>query len=148
LLVRLRKESPQFFEKAVLGLLVSMGYGEGEVTGKSGDGGVDGIVNEDKLGLDKIYFQAKRFDEDSPVSASMIRDFVGTLELNGVNKGVFITTSRFPKDAEQVIAGSHKSIVLLNGNRLVQLMIEHNLGVNSEKIFDVKKIDSDYFLED
>lgn len=98
LLIKLRSNSPSFFEKVVLDLLSNMGYGEGKVIGKTGDGGVDGLINQDRLGLDKIFFQAKRFGEDTPVSASMLRDFVGTLEVNGVSKGVFMTTSRFPKE--------------------------------------------------
>jgi len=148
LLTKLRSNSPSFFEKVVLDLLSNMGYGEGKVTGKTGDGGVDGLISQDSLGLDKIFFQAKRFGEDTPVSASMLRDFVGTLEVNGVSKGVFMTTSRFPKDAENVISRSHKSIVLVDGPKLVKLMIDFNIGVSTTKTYEIKRIDSDYFVEE
>ena len=148
LLAKLRTNPPSFFEKVVLKLLTNMGYGEGKVTGQTGDGGVDGFISQDKLGLDKIFFQAKRFGEDTPVSVSMLRDFVGTLEVNGVSKGVFMTTSRFPKDAENIISRSHKSIVLIDGPKLVKLMIEFNIGVSTAKSYQIKKIDSDFFTEE
>src|SRR3989344_8449855 len=139
LLAKLRTNPPSFFEKVVLKLLTNMGYGEGKVTGQTGDGGVDGFISQDKLGLDKIFFQAKRFGEDTPVSVSMLRDFVGTLEVNGVSKGVFMTTSRFPKDAENIISRSHKSIVLIDGPKLVKLMIEFNIGVSTANSYQIKK---------
>ncbi len=148
LLIKLRSNSPSFFEKVVLDLLSNMGYGEGKVTGKTGDGGVDGLINQDRLGLDKIFFQAKRFGEDTPVSASMLRDFVGTLEVNGISKGVFMTTSRFPKDAENVISRSQKSIVLVDGPKLAKLLIDFNIGVSTTKTYEIKRIDSDYFIEE
>lgn len=148
LLTTLRSNSPSFFEKVVLKLLSNMGYGEGRVTGKSGDGGVDGFISQDKLGLDKIFFQAKRFGENIPVSASMLRDFIGTLEVNGVNKGVLMTTSRFQKDAIKVISGTHKSIILVDGPKLVQLMIDFNIGVSTVKTYEIKRIDSDFFIEE
>ena len=142
-----RKYSPAFFEKFVLKLLENMGYGKGEVTGKSGDGGIDGFIYQDKLGLDKILFQAKRFGEDTPISISMIRDFIGTLAINEASKGVFITSSRFPKDAETVVARSQKPIKLIDGTKLVRLMIEFNIGISVEKTYERKRIDSDFFDE-
>lgn len=148
LLDKLRTSEPSFFEQVVLQLLTGMGYGTGEVTGRSGDGGMDGFVNQDPLGLDKIFFQAKRFAETTPVSASMLRDFVGSLELRGVNKGVFITTSKFPPDAKTIITRTHKSIVLIDGLELVVLMIRHNIGVATNKTYEIKRIDSDFFQED
>lgn len=148
LLFKLRNNPPAFFEKVVLDLLINMGYGEGSVTGKTGDGGVDGFVNEDKLGLAKIFFQAKRYKEENPVTASNLRDFVGTLEVNGVNKGVFMTTSRFPRDSENVISKTQKSIVLIDGPKLVNLMIEYNVGVSTIKTILVKRIDNDFFLDE
>jgi restriction system protein len=148
LLDRLRNNPPSFFERVVLQLLINMGYGQGNVTGKTGDGGVDGFVNEDKLGLAKIFFQAKRYKEDNPVTTSNLRDFVGTLEVNGVNKGVFMTTSRFPKDPETVLSKTQKSIVLIDGPKLVNLMIEYNVGVTTVKTISIKKIDSDFFLDE
>src|SRR5665648_433653 len=126
LLNTLMIKSPDFFEAAVIKLISAMGYGEGKVTGRSGDGGIDGIINQDSLGIDKIFLQAKRFSETNSVSASMIRDFVGTLELNSINKGVFITTSKFPKNTNDVVSRSHKSIILIDGNYLVQLMMHYN----------------------
>lgn len=148
LLTKLRTNSPSFFEKVVLNLLSNMGYGEGKVTGQSGDGGVDGFISQDKLGLDKIFFQAKRFGEDTPVSASMLRDFVGTLDVNGINKGVFMTTSKFPRDAETIISRSHKSIVLVDGLKLVKLMIDFNIGVSPIKSYPIKRLDTDFFIEE
>lgn len=123
-----------------------MGYGKGIVTGRSGDEGIDGFINQDTLGIEKIYFQAKRFTGNTKVSASMVRDFVGSLELKNVKKGVFITSTDFPKNAEQML--SLKSIVLINQTKLLSLMIKYNVGVSVEKIYEVKKIDSDYFPED
>lgn len=125
-----------------------MGYGEGEITGRSGDGGIDGIISQDKLGLDKIVFQAKRFNEGNHVGSGMIRDFIGALDTKRVNKGVFITTSKFSNEAEQTISQGQKSIVLISGNKLVQLMIDYDLGVTPNKEYKIKEIDSDYFLED
>lgn len=148
LLDNLRSNTPAFFEKVVLDLLSAMGYGEGEVLGRTGDGGVDGVISQDKLGLDRIVFQAKRYNEGNSVGAGMIRDFIGALDTKRVNKGVFITTSRFSSDAEQIIGQSQKSIVLIGGNKLVQLMIDYNLGVTPNKEYIIKDIDSDYFSEE
>jgi restriction system protein len=149
LLDLIRKNSPSFFEKVVLTLLENMGYGTGKVTGKSGDGGLDGYIYQDKLGLDKIIFQAKNFAEDTPVTASMIRDFIGTLATNDANKGVFITTtSRFPRDAENLAVRSPKPVKLIDGIRLVNLMIDFNIGVSTEKTYNIKRIDSDFFAEE
>ena len=147
ILSRIRNNSPGFFETVVLTLLENMGYGKGEVTGRSGDGGIDGFIYQDKLGLDKILFQAKRFGEDTPVSASMIRDFIGTLATNEANKGVFITTSHFPKTAENTVLKSPKPIKLIDSSKLVKLMIEYNIGVSTEKTYVIKRIDSDFFIE-
>jgi len=147
LLNKLRNEHFSVLEKIVLHLLTNMGYGEGKVTGRSGDGGVDGFIDQDKLGLDKIFFQAKRFDEGNPVSASMLRDFIGSLELKGVKKGVFITTSRFPKDAEELIKKTSKSVILIDGDKLAKLMIEYDIGVATERVYPIKRIDTDFFEE-
>ena len=148
LLGKIERNTPAFFESIVLDLLSSMGYGKGKVTGRSGDGGIDGFISQDALGIEKIYFQAKRFTGGNKVNASMVRDFVGSLELKGVSKGVFITSSDFPQDTEKVLAGTHKSIVLINQTKLLNLMILYNIGVSVEKTFEVKRIDSDYFPED
>jgi restriction system protein len=147
LLNKLRSEHFSVLEKVVLRLLTNMDYGEGKVTGRTGDGGVDGFIDQDKLGLDKIYFQAKRFDENNPVSASMLRDFIGSLDLKGVKKGVFITTSKFPKDAEELIKKTSKSIILIDGDKLAKLMIEYDIGVATERKYLIKSIDNDFFEE-
>lgn len=146
LLGKIYRNSPAFFEKIVLDLLSKMGYGIGSVTGRTGDEGIDGFINQDALGIEKIYFQAKRFTGNTKVTASMVRDFVGSLELKNVKKGVFITSTDFPKDAKQML--SLKSIVLINQEKLLSLMIQYNVGVSVEKTFEVKKVDSDYFPED
>ena len=117
------------------------------LTGGSGNKGVDGIVNQDKLGLDRIFFQAKRYDENNSVTARDVRDFVGTLDLHGISKGIFITTSRFPKDTEDILNKTPKNIILIDGPNTAKLMIEHGVGVSTEKTYIVKRIESDYFLE-
>ncbi len=147
LLEKLYECDPYFFEQVIGDLLSSMGYGECEITPKSGDGGIDGIVNQDKLGLDRIFFQAKRYDKSNTVTARDVRDFVGTLDLHGVQKGIFITTSKFPKDTKEILKKTPKNIILINGSRLAQLMIDHDIGVSTEKVYKVKKLDSDYFIQ-
>jgi len=146
LLEKINNNSPAFFEEIVLDLLQSMGYGRGSVTGKSGDGGIDGFINQDALGLEKIYFQAKRFTGDTRVSSPMLRDFVGSLTMKNVKKGVFITSTDFPKEAEQQLQS--QNIVLINRQKLLSLMIQYNIGVSLEKTYEIKKLDSDYFPED
>lgn len=148
LLQELRTCNPYYFEKIVGNLLEVMGYGDYEITKKSNDGGIDGIVNQDKLGIDKIFFQAKRYKENNQVTASNVRDFVGTLELSGVNKGIFFTTSKFPSNTEELLRGTQKNIILIDGPKLAELMIEYNLGVSIEKTYYIRKIDSDFFSED
>jgi len=146
LLEKINNNSPAFFEKIVLDLLQNMGYGRGSVTGKSGDGGIDGFISQDALGLEKIYFQAKRFTGDTRVTASMIRDFVGSLAIKNVKKGVFISSTDFPKETEQLLHS--QNIVLINRQKLLSLMIQYNIGVSLEKTYEIKKLDSDYFPED
>lgn len=147
LLSKLRECDPYFFEKVVGELLSNMGYGDCKITPGSGDKGVDGIVSQDKLGLERIFFQAKKYGEGNNVTARDVRDFVGTLDLHGVNKGIFITTSRFPKDTENILQKTPKHIILIDGHRLAELMIENDVGVSTEKIYKIKKIDSDFFIE-
>ena len=148
ILNQLHQTDPSFFERVIGQLLTSMNYGEHEITGGSGDGGVDGIVNQDKLGLDRIFFQAKRYGPNNPVTARDVRDFVGTLDLRGVNKGLFITTSRFPKNTKDILSRTPKNIILIDGPHLANLMIEYDVGVSTEKIFRIKKIDIDFFSEE
>jgi restriction system protein len=151
LLERVKKCSPSFFEQLVVNLLVAMGYGgsradAGQAIGRSGDGGIDGTIKEDRLGLDIVYVQAKRWE--STVSRSTVQAFAGSLEGVRARKGVLITTSDFSKDAKEYAATIEKKIVLINGEMLVQLMIDHNVGVSDVASYAVKKIDLDYFDED
>lgn len=149
LLNLIKNNPPNFFEDLVVDLLVAMGYGgsredAGKSVGKSGDEGIDGIIKEDELGLDIIYLQAKRWG--NTVGRPEIQKFVGALHGQGANKGVFITTSTFTKDAiEYVNKNSSNKIVLIDGERLSQLMIDHNVGVTKDSAYELKKIDSDYF---
>lgn len=139
-----------FFEKLVIDLLITMGYGgsrkeAGKAMGKSGDGGIDGIINEDKLGLDVIYLQAKRWD--NPVPVKEIRDFTGALASKKAKKGIFITTSSFPKSVYEFVGQVEYKIILIDGERLTNLMIEHSVGLSTVSTYHVKTIDSDYFEE-
>ncbi len=151
LLGRLKKTTPAFFERVVVELLVKMGYGgsradAGKAIGKSGDGGIDGIIKEDKLGLDVVYIQAKRWD-NSPVGRPDVMQFVGALQAQKANKGIFLTTSRFTEDARGYVTQIGSKIVLIDGDRLTELMIEHDVGVSTVSLYPVKKIDIDYFDE-
>jgi restriction system protein len=152
LLKQIKECSPQFFERLVLDLLLKMGYGGsrrdlGEVVGKSGDGGVDVEIKEDKLGLDTVYIQAKRWS-DGQVGSKEIQSFVGALHGKKARKGVFITTSGFSKPAEEYALKIQDKVVLINGPALADLMIEHGVGVSTDVSYDIKKIDSDYFTEE
>lgn len=149
LLAAILDQSPKFFEELVVKLLVAMGYGgdfedSGEVTKLSGDGGIDGIIKEDALGLDKIYIQAKRWN-DSPVGAPTIHEFKGALDTNHATKGVFITTSRFTTDAKAVAKNGSVKIILIDGEQLVNLMIKYGVGVVTSHTFEVKRIDVGFF---
>ncbi|WP_378008751.1 restriction endonuclease [Aeromonas hydrophila] len=144
--------SPRFFEQLVVDLMVAMGYGGSDLaaaqtTRYSSDGGIDGIIKEDKLGLDSIYLQAKRYT-DKTVGRPEIQAFAGALDLHRARKGVFITSSTFSKDARDYVGLIEKRIVLIDGARLTALMIEHNVGVSTRQVFALKALDSDYFSED
>ena len=149
LLQQIKVNSPAFFENLVIDLLVKMGYGgsreDAEAVGRSGDGGIDGIINQDRLGLDVVYVQAKRWKNN--VGAPEIAGFAGALAGKGANKGIFITTSDFTKAAKDYDAAGFK-IILIDGKRLAQLMIDHNVGVSTVKTYEIKRVDSDYFIED
>lgn len=153
LLVRLKLSDPRFFERVVIDVLKALGYGAGsggmaEVTGGSGDGGIDGVIDEDRLGLDRVYVQAKRYGEQA-VGAPVIQSFIGALQMRGASKGVLITTSRFSSQAEttaKMIPAMR--IVLIDGDRLAALMIRHNVGVRTERTVEIKKLDFDYFEPD
>ena len=147
---RLLKSSPEFFENVVVELLVAMGYGgsrqdAGERIGKSGDGGIDGIIKEDKLGLDAIYIQAKRWQGN--VGRPESQKFVGALQGQRARKGVFMTTSGFSADAIDYVSRIDVKVVLLDGSQIANLMIDHDVGVSPFTTFIIKKIDSDYFEE-
>jgi restriction system protein len=144
--------SPRFFEQLVVDLMVAMGYGgsgqeAGQTTRSSSDGGIDGIIKEDKLGLDSIYLQAKRYT-DKTVGRPEIQAFAGALDLHRARKGVFITTSGFSREAQEYVGLIEKRIVLIDGTRLTALMIEHNVGVSTRQVFAIKALDSDYFSEE
>ena len=151
LLDSVKSASPQFFERLVVTLLVRMGYGgtlqdAGTAVGRSGDGGVDGVIKEDKLGLDTIYVQAKRWD-DKPVGSPQIDQFAGALQKKKARKGVFLTTSTFTSEALRSVADYSVRIVLIDGTALAELMIDHDVGVSITTTFQLKRIDSDFFDE-
>ncbi len=151
LLAQVKSASPAFFERTVVDLLLRMGYGgtredAGQVVGKSGDGGIDGIIKEDRLGLDVIYIQAKRWEGD--VGSSEIRNFIGALSVHKAEKGVFITTSGFNRNARDTAAKVNSKIVLIDGPTLADLMIDFGLGVSTVSTYEIKRIDSDFFVED
>jgi restriction system protein len=150
LLNRIKSSSPKFFERLVLDLLVKMGYGgsrydAAKVLGASGDAGVDGVIKEDRLGLDLLYIQAKRWD--GPVGRPVVQAFAGSLEGQRARKGVLITTSNFTQDAWRYIEHIEKRIVLIDGPQLARLMIEHDVGTLTYQKYDVKRVDADYFEE-
>lgn len=143
--------SPTFFEQLVLDLLVAMGYGGGHTetaarhVGRSGDDGIDGVIDEDKLGLDAVYIQAKRWAPDRPVRRPDLQAFTGSLEGQRATKGVFITTSRFTDDARQYVERISRRIVLLDGQALTRLMYDHGIGVRSPRRYEVRRVDAAYF---
>ena len=149
LLKQIKANSPAFFENLVIDLLVKMGYGgsreDAQAVGRSGDGGIDGVINQDRLGLGVVYVQAKRWKGN--VGSPQIAGFAGALAGKGANKGIFITTSNFTKDARDFVAQGFK-IILIDGKRLAQLMIDHNVGVSTVKTYEIKRVDSDYFIQD
>lgn len=152
LLQSILNASPQFFENLVVDLMLAMGYGgsrkdAGQATQYTQDGGIDGVIKDDKLGLEMIYLQAKRYT-DTTVGRPEIQAFAGALDMHRAKKGVFITTSNFSKEALQFTSLIEKRIVLINGEQLTELMLEHNLGVSTKQVFEIKALDSDYFSEE
>lgn len=147
LLTSILDKDPVFFEQLVVDLLVQMGYGEGRQTKPTNDGGVDGIIATDALGFDPIYVQAKRYSPDHKVGRPELQGFAGAL--GSITRGVFITTSSFAETAvEWARHFPHATLVLIDGERLTQLMIQYDLGVSTEKVYRLKRIDSDYFGEE
>ena len=152
LLQKTLDQTPQFFEHLVVDLLIKMGYGgsfanSAHVTQYVHDDGIDGIIYEDKLGLDKIYIQAKRYKLDNTIGKPQIQQFSGALDEQKATKGVFITTSTYSKEARQYVEKLNKKIVLIDGQELARYMIEYNVGVSIRQVYEIKRIDSDYFEE-
>ncbi len=152
LLNKIITAKPDFFEKLIIKLLVAMGYsnntdGDWKHTGKPGDDGVDGIINQDELGVDKIYIQAKRYSDKNTVSSQALRDFIGALDLKKATKGIFVTTSTFTPNAKNTVALSSKNIVLIDGEYLTQLMIKYSVGCKVKEMINIQKIDDDFFEE-
>ncbi|MFN9355659.1 MAG: restriction endonuclease [Alphaproteobacteria bacterium] len=153
LLERVRTASPKFFEELIVSLLLAMGYGGSEqeaarALGRSGDNGVDGVVDQDPLGVDQIYVQAKRYALGNTISASDIRDFFGALNLKKAQKGIFFTTSTFSPSAVQTARDLSTRIVLIDGEQLSNLMIKYGVGCRTEDVLHLKKIDDEFFEED
>ena len=147
---RIRIAASAFLEQVVVDLLIAMGYGGGDakmgrVTGRSGDGGIDGTIREDSLGLDEVYVQAKKYAEGNAVGESDLRNFAGAIDAAGTTKGVFVTTSGFTRAATDYVARSPKRIVLIDGEELARLMVRHGIGVRTRLHHEVKRIDEDYF---
>ena len=150
ILERLMAAHPSFFEKAVIDLLMAMGYGgqnkdAGRVTGKSGDNGIDGVVDQDQLGLDRVYIQAKRYRLENPVNAEAIRSFTGALAVHQAGKGLFVTTSVFTKGAREKAEKVGQRVVLIDGQNLARLMIAHSVGSTTRRTISIMQIDRDYF---
>ncbi len=151
LLDNVKSASPQFFERLVVMLLVAMGYGgshrdAGQAIGGSGDGGIDGLIKEDRLGLDVIYLQAKRWE--NTVGSKIVREFAGSLEGMRAQRGVLITTSVFSREAREFVTKIEKKIILIDGDKLTELMIDHNVGVSAIASYEVKKVDIDFFIDE
>ena len=152
LMGKILKANPTFFENLIIKLLIAMGYSnntdEGwEHTGKSGDDGIDGVINQDVLGVDKIYIQAKRYADKHPVSSGELRYFIGALDMCRAVKGVFVTTSEFTTDAKSTVKKASKNIVLIDGKQLTQLMIKYSVGCKTKEVVNIQKIDEDFFEE-
>ena len=152
-LERVRNAEPSFLERVVVGLLIQMGYGGGDpengrVTGGSGDGGIDGTIREDALGLDEVYVQAKKYSDGNTVGEAELRNFAGAIDAAGTTKGVFVTTSAFTKSAVEYVGRSPKRIILIDGEKLAQLMVKHGIGVRTRLTYEIKRIDEDWFEQE
>lgn len=153
LLARILEQSPTFFERVIVDLLVAMGYGGSHENaalrlGKSGDGGIDGIIDEDRLGLDRIYIQAKRYAAHVSVGRPEIQGFVGSLVGLGASKGVFVTTSNFSSPALEFARGLQQRVILIDGARLTELLVEFGVGVRISRVVEVKRLDEDFFADE
>ncbi|HXT06367.1 MAG TPA: restriction endonuclease [Roseiarcus sp.] len=152
LVSRVHELSPAFFERLIVALLCRMGYGGGKLEmgktlGRSGDGGIDGVIKEDELGLDVVYVQAKRFAQERCVPIREVRDFVGGLEGHHATKGVFVTTSYFPSTAYDFVTRVSKRVVLIDGSELASLMMRHCVGVRVTEVYELKRLDEHFFVE-
>jgi restriction system protein len=148
LLVRITIADPTFFEHLIIDLMIKMGYGgsgSGRHLGKTSDGGVDGIINEDPLGLDIVYLQAKRYAPGNAIGVDKVREFAGSLDERGAVKGVFVTTSHFAPQARQYAERSPKRLILIDGEELTRLLVRYGVGVRTFETVELKKIDFDYF---
>ncbi len=150
LLDRVRAAPPAFFERLIVNLLLGMGYGgsaadAGRALGRSGDDGVDGVIDQDALGLDRVYIQAKRYAEGNSIGAGAIRNFFGSLDRHKATKGLFVTTSTFSFSARETAEFLSKRIVLIDGEHLAKLMIRYNVGCRIEEVLHIKKVDEDFF---
>ena len=150
MLDRIHNGTPAFFERLIVQLLLSMGFGgtateAGRAIGRSGDDGVDGVVDQDALGLDRVYIQAKRYKTDNSIGPAAIREFSGSLELHKATKGIFVTTSGFSKAASDTVERLGKRIVLVDGQHLSRLMIKYNVGCRTEETLEIKRIDEEFF---
>ena len=150
ILERVRKATPAFFERLIVELLIAMGYGgtsedAGRAIGRTGDDGVDGVIDQDPLGVDQIYVQAKRYSDGNNIGAGAIRDFYGALSLKKAHKGIFVTTSAFSPQAIETARGLGSRIVLIDGEQLARLMIRYNVGCRDEEVLHLKRIDEDFF---
>ncbi|MGO4838310.1 restriction endonuclease, partial [Rhizobiaceae sp. 2RAB30] len=150
LLHRVRIAPPDFFERLIVNLLLAMGYGgsaveAGRALGRSGDDGIDGVIDQDELGLDRVYIQAKRYAAGNSVGSGAIRDFFGSLDRHKAAKGLFVTASSFTTSARDTAEYLSKRIVLIDGEQLTRLMIRHNVGCRIEESLHVRKVDEDFF---
>jgi restriction system protein len=150
LLERIQEAPPSFFERLMVTLLLSMGYGgsaenAGRTLGRSGDDGVDGVIDQDSLGLDRVYIQAKRYAKGNNIGPGAIRDFFGSLDRHKATKGLFVTTSNFSTSAKETAEHLSKRIVLVDGVQLARLMIRHNVGCRIEETLHIKKVDEEFF---
>lgn len=153
LLQRVLAQSPAFFERAIVDLLVAMGYGgshedAAKRLGRSGDGGIDGVIDEDRLGLDRIYVQAKRYAPHVSVGRPEVQGFVGSLVGLGAGKGVFVTTSNFSAPAADFVRHLPQRVILIDGDRLAELMIEYGVGIRVSRVVEVRRIDEDFFVDE
>ena len=153
LLERISKGTPQFFEQVIVDLLTSMGYGgsranAGRRVGKTADGGIDGVINEDPLGLDSVYLQAKRYAPGNTIGVDKVREFAGSLVERGATKGVFVTTSQFAPAAKAYAGRIPQKLVLISGEELTRLMVQYGVGVRTDRTIELRKLDLDYFEED